>query len=141
MIRQWADDSAVVGAERVADPAQGRGRAALQFDDIEAAGAVRQVRVGDQEQFRGEHQATALADIDGGGTASECGATPLADLDEDDAARVVHHQVQLAATHVEIAGQQLQAGCLQVGAGGVFAGLPPTSCVSCHLRQAADGRR
>ena len=88
--------------------------AGVDQDAIEAAVGI---AVSRQPVAGGEDDAPALARRDAGRGAAEVAAAALAHLDEDERAAMARDQVDLAATHAEIARHDAQAAAFEIGGG------------------------
>jgi hypothetical protein len=106
------------GRERVGNPLDGAApiRAAVDADDIEtrrpggASGAACDIHLG------GFYQLLLLAPVDGGGGTRERAGRPEANLDEDEAVPVEHHEIDFTVAASIIAFEWLQAPFLEVAA-------------------------
>ena len=71
--------------------------AALQGDNVEAAGVIGPAGLLLQEQCGGKHQSFLLAPVDAAEGATEVRVQPVADFDEYYCIGVEHDQIKLAA--------------------------------------------
>jgi len=99
------------------------------LDDIETAGPLRKGREALEEHHRRADQALLLAQVDGGGAASEFRAAAVTHFDEHDAVALAHHQVEFAETALRIGRDVVQPRKQKMPAGGGFDGAAACAAI------------